>query len=220
MVGCKPCTSPSLIASMTHSASPSPSPTPVKHHRFQHLNIHRQRFFHICLTVKMSITIRPETVSDIPSSQSITTLAFSTPLEANILSGLRNASALTLSLVATLPNSSTVVGHVAFSPVTVPNATNWVGLGPISVHPDYQRKGVGSKLIVTGIELLKRQGINGCVLLGNPDYYKRFGFVNTALRYDGVEDQKYFMAMVLNGDCPAGSVQYHPAFDIPPPKES
>lgn len=167
----------------------------------------------------MSITIRPETVSDIPSSQSVTTLAFSTLLEANILSGLRDASALTLSLVATLPNSSTVVGHVAFSPVTVPDATNWVGLGPISVHPDYQRKGVGSKLIVTGIELLKRQGVNGCVLLGNPDYYKRFGFVNTALRYDGVEDQKYFMAMVLNGDCPAGSVQYHSAFDIPPPKE-
>jgi len=97
---------------------------------------------------------------------------------------------LTLSLVAVMADE--IIGHVAFSPATIGNESEgWYALGPISVTPGRQRKGVGSALIKEGLNWLKAHDAKGCVLTGNPDYYGRFGFqsdslvtyLNTATKY-------------------------------------
>ncbi len=70
-----------------------------------------------------------------------------------------------------------VVGHIAFSPVTIDGRDlGWYGLGPLAVHPDRQRLGIGALLVRTGLDLLRDQAAQGCVLLGDPLYYARFGF--------------------------------------------
>lgn len=157
--------------------------------------------------------IRKEQPDDVPSIQTLTKTAFPSHLEATILETLRNSSALTLSLVVT-DNSNRTIGHVAFSPVEIANTSNWVGLGPISVDPAVQRQGIGSLLIREGLRQLRDTDVNGCVLLGNPDYYKRFGFENTNLTYAGVDDQQYFLSVTFRGETPEGDVKYHEAFDV------
>ena len=90
---------------------------------------------------------------------------------------MRAANALTISLVAEIEGQ--IVGHIAFSPVTVSDgATGWYGLGPVSVSPHHQRQGIGKALINEGLSLLKEIGSQGCALVGNPNYYQWFGFKN------------------------------------------
>ena len=92
-----------------------------------------------------------------------------------IVRELRKAKALSVSLVA--EENGKMVGHVAVSPVAISdNSENWYGLGPISVLPGYQRKGVGTKLMQAAIEALRTTGASGCVLLGDPNFYHRFSF--------------------------------------------
>ena len=99
---------------------------------------------------------------------------------------MRAADALTISLVADV--GKRIVGHIAFSPVTITDgSTNWYSLGPVSVLPKYQRKGVGKSLVNEGLPLLKELGGQGCALVGDPNYYKRFGFQNfSELVHEGV----------------------------------
>ncbi|MBU0908249.1 MAG: N-acetyltransferase, partial [Proteobacteria bacterium] len=126
--------------------------------------------------------IRPETPADIEAISTVTIAAFenhpiSHQTEQFIITALRAAHALTLSLVAELDGQ--VVGHIAFSPVTISDGSqNWHGLGPISVLPEYQRQGIGKALMQEGLSRLKALGSNGCVLVGPPEYYHRFGFKN------------------------------------------
>src|SRR5690606_20299677 len=95
--------------------------------------------------------------------------------EPAIIAALRAAGALRLSLVAA--EGQELLGHVAFSPVIIGGRDRgWLGLGPLSVRPDRQRRGIGSALVRTGLERLRRDGAGGCVLLGDPAYYRRFGF--------------------------------------------
>jgi putative acetyltransferase len=93
---------------------------------------------------------------------------------------------LTISLVAEIDGQ--VVGHIAFSPVTISDgAIGWYGLGPVSVLPEHQKKGIGKSLISEGLSLLKKLGGQGCVLVGHPAYYKRLGFQNfPELVHEGV----------------------------------
>ncbi len=161
--------------------------------------------------------IRDEQPSDIDAIRDITTAAFATmpyssQTEAAIVDALRAARALTVSLVA--ESDGEIVGHIAFSPVTIDGQDiGWFGLGPVSIRPDQQQKGIGSTLIRDGLKRL--QGINaaGCVLMGDPAYYRRFGFENDpALRYND-ELAQYFMRLVLAGPPAAGQVAFHPGFD-------
>ncbi len=163
------------------------------------------------------MNIRPETQADVASIRSVTTAAFalaehSSGTEAAIVDALRDAGALELSLVAEIDGA--VVGHVGFSPVRIDGvAGDWFGLGPVSVLPAVQRRGVGSALIRQGLDLLRSRGATGCVVLGDPRYYGRFGFSsNHGLRYGDVPRQS-FQSLVLSGPRPTGEVRYHAGFD-------
>ena len=116
----------------------------------------------------MNIIIRRETESDIESISEVTRAAFenhpySHQTEEFIIHALRDANALTISLVAEAGNK--VVGHIAFSPVTISNGSQgWYGLGPISVLPEFQRKGIGKSLVREGLSMLKASGARGGIL--------------------------------------------------------
>ena len=160
--------------------------------------------------------IRKETDSDIETISEVTKAAFenhpySKNTEQFIISALRAANALTLSLVAEMDGR--VVGHIAFSPVTISDGSrNWYGLGPLSVSPDFQKQGIGKSLVQEGLSMLKALGAEGCVLVGDPDYYKRFGFKNCPeLILEGVP-QKNFLALPFYKHNTQGSVVFHPAF--------
>ena len=165
----------------------------------------------------MSVQIRPESPSDADAIAQLTTAAFLTAphtshTEAFVINALRRAGQLTVSLVAQAGDR--LVGHVAISPVTVSSgATGWYGLGPISVAPDRQGQGIGSQLMHAALADLRRLGAAGCVLLGDPAYYGRFGFAaRPGLVLDGVPPE-YFQALAFDDGYPAGSVQYHDAFN-------
>lgn len=160
--------------------------------------------------------IRNETVSDIGSISDITITAFrslqiSNHTEQFIINALRNANALTISLVAEIDRQ--VVGHIAFSPVMISDGSlNWHGLGPISVLPKYQKQGIGKSLVDEGLSLLKALGSKGCALVGDPAYYKRFGFGNIpSLVYEGIP-QEFFLVLPLDKDIPQGTVKFHEGF--------
>lgn len=139
------------------------------------------------------------------------TLAISNQTEQFIIVALRAAKALTVSLVAEVDGC--VIGHIAFSPVTISDGSlNRYGLGPVSVLPQYQRRGIGSALIQEGILRLKDLGAQGCFLVGHPQYYRRFEFENVCgLVCEGVPEEVFF-ALSLDGPVAQGIVEFHKAF--------
>jgi putative acetyltransferase len=160
--------------------------------------------------------IRKETTSDIEAITQVTIAAFKTLQISNqteqfIIKALRNANALTISLVAEVDGR--VVGHIAFSPVTISDGSpNWYGLGPVSVLPEYQKQGIGESLVNKGLSLLKAMGGKGCALVGDPAYYQRFGFRNIPdLVHEGIP-QEVFLALPFTEKVPQGMVIFHEAF--------
>lgn len=125
---------------------------------------------------------------------------------------LRAAEALTLSLVA--EEDGSLVGHAALSPVSISDGSQgWHGLGPISVLPQWHRRGIGTRLMHEALTQLRASGAAGCVLLGEPGFYTRFGFApHAALVLPGVPPA-YFMALAFGSACASGSVRYNPAFE-------
>ena len=162
--------------------------------------------------------VRPERPEDAITIHSLTDTAFkgrpfSDGAEAQVIDQLRATGALTLSLVAT--QDGEILGHIAFSPVTIDGeAGGWYALGPVSVWRDRQRTGIGQALIREGLGRLQAIGAGGCVLLGDPAYYARFGFENDPnLRYVGAPPWA-FQCLTLSGPRPRGEVSFHPAFDV------
>lgn len=160
--------------------------------------------------------IRKEDESDIEVIFKITKAAFedhpySNHTEQFIVNALRTANALSVSLVAEVDGK--VIGHIAFSPVTISDGSpNWYGLGPVSVLPAFQKKGTGKSLIHEGLTLLKASGAQGCVLVGDPHYYERFGFRSLPdLRHEGVPPEN-FLVLPFDNHIPQGVVNFHPAF--------
>ena len=169
----------------------------------------------------MDIIIRAEQARDIEAITQVTYAAFlgkfsDHPTEHLIVNGLREAGMLTLSLVAEV--NGKIVGHAAFSPVTINEQfVVWYGLGPISVAPDLQKQGIGSKLILDGLARLRDLGAKGCVLEGSPAYYERFGFKPRAgLTYHAAPAPEFFMAFPFYEEVPVGKVEYHQAFYVQP----
>lgn len=165
----------------------------------------------------MNIVIRNEIESDIQAISEITKVAFeSLPIsnhtEQFIINALRNANALTISLVAVAGKK--VVGHIAFSPVTISDGSpGWYGLGPISVLPELQKQGIGKSLIREGFSLLKSLGAKGCVLEGDPGYYERFGFGSPPdLVIDGVP-QENVLVLPFEESKARGVVVFHEGFN-------
>ena len=162
------------------------------------------------------VVIRSETDADIDAIRDVTISAFNTLEISNhteqfIIAALRAAKSLTISLVAEI--NGRVVGHIAFSPVTISDGTrNWYGLGPLSVLPEYQRQGIGKVLTEEGLSRLKGLNAQGVCLVGHPDYYKKFGFRNVpGLVIEGVP-QEVFLTLSFEGRIPQGTVTFHEAF--------
>ena len=105
-----------------------------------------------------------------------------------------------------------ILGHVALSPVAINGQSNWFGLGPIAVIPERQKQGVGTALMKRALAGLQQITASGCVLVGNPDFYSRFGFVsNGALTYFDTPTQ-YVQFTHFTGTEPRGEITYHDAF--------
>jgi len=166
--------------------------------------------------MKPKIVIRSETDADMSAITEVTIAAFKTLEISNhteqfIIAALRVAKALTVSLVAEVDGR--VIGHIAFSPVTISDGTrNWYGLGPVSVLPEYQRQGIGKALIREGLSRLKDMNAQGCCLVGHPDYYRKFGFKNMSGLVHEAVPQEVFFALSFDGHAPQGTVAFHEAF--------
>ena len=163
-----------------------------------------------------NILIRDEKTADYKVISELTKIAFETMEISNhteqfIIEALRSAKALTISLVAEVDGQ--VVGHIAFSPVKMSDDTkDWYGLGPVSVHPDFQRKGIGKALIREGLLQLKDLNARGCCLVGHPQYYRQFGFENIeGLIHEGIPPEVFFV-LSFDKHIPQGTVAFHEAF--------
>ena len=124
------------------------------------------------------LTIRWETPEDVEYIRYVNEQAFGRGNEAELIEKLRNRGALTISLVAV--QNGEIVGHISFSPVVIESegsSFEVISLGTMAVLPTYQRKGVGSQMVRTGLEECRRLGHEIVVVVGHPDYYPRFGFV-------------------------------------------
>ena len=162
--------------------------------------------------------IRHELPSDAAAIKAVTIAAFrfaehSSGTEQFIVRALRDSGQLAVSLVA--DEDGRIQGHAAVSPVTITTGTpGWYGLGPVSVVPERQGKGIGTMLIAQALEQLRTSGAAGCVVLGEPDYYSRFGFnADPRLVLPGVPTE-YFQAITFHGEVPVGEVAYHASFEV------
>jgi putative acetyltransferase len=166
----------------------------------------------------MNILIDDERVEDAMEIHDVTKAAFlhaphTDHTEQFIVDALRRAGALTLSKTA--KTEGQLVGHAAISPVKLSGGEDgWFGLGPVSVLPEFQRRGVGTLLIKNALAALEAMGASGCVVLGDPEYYGRFGFKRIdGLTYSDVPPE-YFQAISFSGNFPQGDVSYHDSFFV------
>ena len=165
----------------------------------------------------MTLSIRPQSHADSAGIEALTSAAFlnaahSSHSEQRIVAALRRAGQLTLSLVA--EQAGELLGHVAISPVSLSDGSaDRYGLGPISVLPAHQGRGIGTQLMHAALAALRKQGAVGCVVLGDPAYHGRFGFkAEPDLRLEAVPPQ-YFTAQAFGTALPRATVTYHPAFN-------
>ncbi len=162
------------------------------------------------------LIIRPEAADDHRAIFQLTEAAFrGRPYadgdEQEVVDRLRAAGALFVSLVA--ERDGEVVGHIAFSPMVAADGSSpWFALGPVSVLPAWQGQGIGAALIVEGLARIAAEGALGCALTGNPDYYRRFGFVLAPANVPANEPVEFFMLKPLRGAAPDGALGFHSAF--------
>ena len=154
-------------------------------------------------------TVRHERPDDADAVRRVNELAFGQPAEADLVERLRRTCREGLSLVA--EEDGAVVGHILFTPVAVESGTRCVlgmGLAPMAVLPDHQRRGIGSRLVTRGLETLRERGCPFVVVVGHPEYYPRFGFEpasrhGLASQWDGIPDAAY-MVLILDAQAMAG----------------
>jgi putative acetyltransferase len=167
----------------------------------------------------LSILIRPESTTDHDAIRSLTErafagLSFSDGSEPRVIDKLREAEALAVSLVAVVCDR--VVGHIAFSRVGPPTLQGWFALGPVSVEPSLQRRGVGKQLVEAGLRDLRAQRAKGCVLLGDHRYYRRFGFVVAPTLAPPGYPAEHFQVLSFGTVPPNARVIFHDAFSAAP----
>ena len=162
--------------------------------------------------------IRAEEERDWDAVHSVNVSAFEAPSEANLVNALRDQARPLVSLIA--EDNGAIVGHIMFSPVTLTGdpALKIMGLAPMAVVPEHQRKGIGSALVRAGLEQCKQLGFGAVVVLGHPAYYPRFGFSSSARFGIGCEyevPEEVFMVMELQAGFlrgASGTIKYHAAF--------
>jgi putative acetyltransferase len=161
--------------------------------------------------------IRDQIAADFDAVHQLVTAAFKTQPYASgneqfLMDTLWTAGIATVALVA--DDAGVIVGQAAFSKVMIGGKDiDWHGCGPVAVLPERHKRGIGSALMRAGLERLRALGSKGCVVVGDPAYYTRFGFANTeAMTLPGVPPE-YFMALSFGGAMPNGDVKFDPAFD-------
>jgi putative acetyltransferase len=156
--------------------------------------------------------VRPETPGDIAAIRVVEEAAFGQSAEARLVDDLRTAGDSIFSLVAV--DNGTVVGHALFSRMKAPFPA--LALAPVAVLPERQRMGVGSRLISEGIARSEAAGWLGIFVLGDPAFYRRFGFdAGKASGFISPYAGPHLMALPLGrSELPAnaGSIQHAPAF--------
>lgn len=166
----------------------------------------------------MAVSVRREQPADHQAIFAVNAAAFGTSAEARLVKALRDQARPLISLVA--DQAGRLVGHILFSPVTVepPRDVFLMGLGPMAVLPEHQRRGIGSALVRAGLDACRAAGAQAVVVLGHPQYYPRFGFEPASsfglqCEYD-VPDEVFMAIEIRPGALtPApGLVRYHPAF--------
>lgn len=171
------------------------------------------------------LIIRAEKTTDIEPINQLILLAFANHphqdpnlgvTEHLIVQNLRQSAALTISLVAEY--QAQIIAHVAFSPIQVNHQkSNYHVMAPVSVLPEFQNCGVGTQLIKNGLIKLQQFNSDGCVVLGDPEYYQRFGFHHNHKFSAKGAPKPYFMAQSftdhhhLNN---AAEITFHEAFTI------
>ena len=171
--------------------------------------------------------IRPEQEADFSSVRALNDTAFGRPEEGRLVDAVRRRDEPTFGLVATVEESSRtdeagrIVGYVLFSPVSIESTERpcrAIGLGPMAVHPDHQRAGVGRELVEAGLARCREEGYQLVVVLGLPTYYGSFGFVMAAsrgLHWEHEMPGDPFMVLELEPgalDGVSGVVRYLPEF--------
>lgn len=162
--------------------------------------------------------IRKEREEDKESVRRLNESAFDTATEANLVDALREQAQPTISLVA--DDRSEIVGHIMFSSVALAEHPDRkiMGLAPMAVLPNHQRKGVGTKLIFAGLEECEKLEFGAVVVRGHPEYYPRFGFVPSSRFGIGCEyevPEEVFMAKELREGYRHGAtgiITYHAVF--------
>lgn len=163
--------------------------------------------------------IRAEEEPDRSAVRAVNESAFDTRAEADLVENLHAQAVPVISLVA--EEAGSVVGHILFSPVDLPDHPDLkvMGLGPVAVVPERQRQGIGSALVRAGLDRCRRSGVGAVVLVGHPEYYPRFGFAPGAgfgIRCEYDVPDEAFMALELQPGYlkdASGIVKHHEAFD-------
>lgn len=176
----------------------------------------------------MNIHIRPENESDHPAIREVNEQVFGRPDEAEIVEQVRQSPGFVPELSFVAERDAQIAGHALFSEVTVQGETqSWtiLTLGPIAVRPEFQRQGVGGRLLREGISRASALGYRAIALIGHPTYYPRFGFVpgsRFGLTCEFAVPDEVFMALPLRPDGLAevqGRIVYPPAFRTTPDSE-
>jgi putative acetyltransferase len=166
------------------------------------------------------VKIRQERPDDFAAVYEVNSAAFPSDAEARLVEALRLEARPPVSLVA--ESDGKIVGHIFFSPVSVDSVargSRTMGLAPMAVLPDYQMRGIGSKLVLAGLDACRECGAELVFVLGHPDYYPRFGFRKAAslgLHYKDRELDPYFFVLELAPGAlrrVSGTVAYHALFE-------
>jgi putative acetyltransferase len=165
---------------------------------------------------KMTGIVRRERDADVDAIRDVHRAAFGRAAEAQLVDALRAGGNLLVSLV--MDCGGVIVGHVAFSPVRIEEEVLGVGLAPLGVAPGFQRRGIGNRLVHEGLAECRRAGFGIVVVLGDPLYYRRFGFapargMNLANEY-GAGDEFMSLRLQPSSSLKGGLIRYSPEFAL------
>ena len=168
------------------------------------------------MTLTPLVAIRPERPEDAGAVRELLEAAFGGPMEAGLVERLRAGGHLVLAQVAV--EGTAIVGYGAWPRLSLETAKGLqpaVALAPLAVTPPRQSRGIGSALVAAGLAQLRAGGETIVFVLGEPDYYRRFGFsLETARAYESIYTGTHFMALKLGPGAPEnGRVRYPAPFD-------